>query len=118
MCICYNWVAEGAERQALAGDVSSSWGLRRHSETCAGCIVSWITCISLLPRIDITICPSQKRYEKRYDRAKASGRLYPIARQKWKGRVSFFQNSYEGKRRDADSAKRDYTSVAPICVGF
>ena len=73
MCICYNWVAEGAERQALAGDVSSSWGLRRHSETCAGCIVSWITCISLLPRIDITICPSQKRYEKRYDRAKASG---------------------------------------------
>lgn len=43
-----------------------------------------------------------------------SGRLYPNARQKWKGRVSFFQNSYEGKRRDADSTKRDYTSVAPI----
>jgi hypothetical protein len=42
------------------------------------------------------------------------GRLYPIARQKWKGRVSFFQNSDERKRRDADSAKRDYTSVAPV----
>jgi hypothetical protein len=41
-------------------------------------------------------------------------RLYPIARQKWKGGVSFFQNSYEGKRRDADSAKGDYTRVAPV----
>ncbi len=43
-----------------------------------------------------------------------SGRLYPKAGQKWKGRVSFFQNSYEGKRRDADSAKKDYTRVAPF----
>jgi hypothetical protein len=43
-----------------------------------------------------------------------SGRLYPIARQKWKGRVSFFQNSDKGKRRDVDSAKRDYTRIAPI----
>ena len=30
---------------------------------------------------------------------KLSGRLYPIARQKWKGRVSFFQNSYEGIKK-------------------
>jgi hypothetical protein len=33
------------------------------SETCAGCIVSWTICISLSPMIDITICPSQKRYD-------------------------------------------------------
>jgi hypothetical protein len=41
-------------------------------------------------------------------------RLYPIGRQKTKGRVSFSQNSYQGKRRDVDSAKKDYTRVAPV----
>src|SRR6266699_5793038 len=54
---------------------------------------------------------TQKKIKKSYH---LISRLYPIARQKWKDRVSFSQNSSEGKRKDADSAKRDYTRVAPF----